>query len=108
VFPSYIRFVVAANVVGYQYINTVLKVDFDLDTTAKPKPVVGPDDLLLLLVQHWARDKSVFPTEDDRHDTATIMLFKAYTGERPAEFVHASKGKASQDPLGDADETSMS
>ena len=32
--------------------------------------------------------------------------FNAYTGGRPAEFTHASKGKASQDPLGQADETS--
>lgn len=31
------------------------------------------------------------------------MLFQAYTGGRPAEFVHASKGKASQDPLGKAE-----
>ncbi|PVH72161.1 hypothetical protein DL98DRAFT_553311 [Cadophora sp. DSE1049] len=34
------------------------------------------------------------------------MLFNAYTGGRLAEFVHASKGKASQDPLGEADEIS--
>jgi len=34
------------------------------------------------------------------------MLFNAYTGDRPAEFVHASKGRASQDPLGEADESS--
>ncbi|KFY11348.1 hypothetical protein V491_07246 [Pseudogymnoascus sp. VKM F-3775] len=32
------------------------------------------------------------------------MLIQAYTGGRPAEFVHASKGKASQDPLGAAEE----
>jgi hypothetical protein len=86
-----------------KYINGTLKVKFDLDTTSKPKPVAGPDDLLLLLTQLWARDKSVFPTEDDRHDVATVMLFQAYTGGRPAEFVHASKGKASQDPLGEAE-----
>jgi hypothetical protein len=65
--------------------------------------VAGPDDLLLLLTQLWARDKSVFPTEDDRHDVATVMLFQAYTGSRLAEFVHVSKGKASQDPLGEAE-----
>jgi hypothetical protein len=59
------------------------------------------------LVQHWARDESVFPTEDDRHDVATIMLFQSYTGGRPAEFVHSSKGKASQDPLGEAEDTNM-
>jgi hypothetical protein len=87
-----------------KYINSELTVKFDLDTTSKPKPVAGPDDLLLLLTHHWARDESVFPTEDDRHDVATIMLFQAYTGGRPAEFVHASKGKASQDPLGEVEE----
>ncbi len=66
--------------------------------------MAGVDDLLLLLTQHWARDESVYRTEDDRHDVATIMLFEAYTGGRPAEFVHSSKGKASQDPLGDEEE----
>lgn len=63
--------------------------------TSKPKPVAGPDDLLLLLTHHWARDEFVFPTEDDRHDIATIILFQAYIGGRPVEFIHASKGKAS-------------
>jgi hypothetical protein len=85
-----------------KYINGTLKDKFGLDTTAKAKPVAGPDDLLLLLVQHWARDQSIFPTEDDRHDVATIMLFQSYTGGRPAEFVHSSKGKAADDPLGEA------
>jgi hypothetical protein len=84
-----------------KYINGTLKVKLELNTTSKPKPVAGPDDLLLMLVQHWARDESVFPTEDDRHDVATVMLFQAYTGGRPAEFVHSSKGKASEDPLGE-------
>jgi hypothetical protein len=27
-----------------------------------------------------------------------ITLFQSYTGGRPAEFIHSSKGKASQDP----------
>ncbi|KAH6674828.1 hypothetical protein B0J14DRAFT_22861 [Halenospora varia] len=78
----------------------ILKVRFELDAISKSKPVAGPDDLLLLLVQYWARDEHVFPTEDDRHDAATILLFQSYTGGRPAEFVHSSKGKASEDPLG--------
>ena len=88
-----------------KYIDGTLKVDFELDTTSKPKPVAGPDDLLLMLVQHWARDESVFPTEDDRYDVATVMLFQAYIGGRPTEFVHSSKGKASEDPLGEREET---
>lgn len=91
-----------------KYIDGTLKVDFELDTTSKPKPVAGPDDLLLMLVQHWARDESVFPTEDDRHDVATVMLFQAYTGGRPAEFVHSSKGGASEDPLRKREETNKS
>jgi hypothetical protein len=66
--------------------------------------VAGPDDLLLLLVEHWARDESVFPTENDRHDIATIMLFQSYTGGRLAEFVHLVKGKASEDPFGKAED----
>ena len=45
-----------------KYINGTLKDKFGLDATSKPKPVAGPDDLLLLLAQHWARDESVFPT----------------------------------------------
>jgi hypothetical protein len=72
---------------------------FELDTSAKLKPVTGPDDLLLLLVQHWARDESIFPTEDDRLDLPTIMLFQSYTGCRPAELVHAPRGRGLQDPL---------
>jgi hypothetical protein len=32
-----------------KYINSELKTKFDLDTISKPKPVAGPDDLLLLL-----------------------------------------------------------
>lgn len=32
------------------------------------------------------------------------MLFQAYTGSRPAEFVHASKGKASKHPLGEVEQ----
>jgi hypothetical protein len=86
-----------------KYINSPLKEEFGLEDTSKPKPVYGPDDLLLMLVHHWARNKSVLPTEDNRVDTATIMLFQAYTGGRPAEFVDVSKGKASQDPLGIAE-----
>jgi hypothetical protein len=71
----------------------------------KPKPLAGVDTLLLLLTQHWARDESVFRTEDDRLDFAAVTLFLAFTGGRPAEFVHVAKNPASQDPLGKDEET---
>lgn len=70
----------------------------------KPKPVAGVDELLLVLAYYQARDESVFLTEDDRLDTAAITLFQAYTGGRPAKFVNTSKGDASKDPLGEAEE----
>ena len=59
-----------------KYINGTLKVKFGLETTSsKSKAVAGPDDLLLLLVQHWARDQSVFPTENDRYNVVIIIFF---------------------------------
>jgi hypothetical protein len=60
---------------------------------------MGIDDLLLGLTQHWSRDRSIFPTEDDRLDQATIMLFQAYTACRPAELVDGRKSRGDQDPL---------
>jgi hypothetical protein len=56
--------------------------------------VLGADDLILLLTHHWARDTSIFPTEDQRLALATIMLLLIYTGCRPAELVDAAKGNA--------------
>jgi hypothetical protein len=57
--------------------------------------VLGADDLILLLTHHWARDTSIFPTEDQRLALATIMLLLIYTGCRPAELVDAAKRKTS-------------
>lgn len=72
---------------------------FNLDCSPGPKPVLGVDDLLLGLTHHWARDQSIFPTEDDRLDVPTIMLFQAYTACRPAELVDGTKSKGKKDPL---------
>jgi len=57
----------------------------------KAKPVLGADDVLLLLTHLWARDTSIFPTEDQRLTLATMMLLSIYTGCRPAELADASK-----------------
>ena len=56
--------------------------------------MLGADDLILLLTHHWARDTSIFPTEDQRLVLAAIMLLLIYTGCRPAELVDAAKGNA--------------
>lgn len=82
-----------------KFINGPLKDDFDLDILAKSKPVMGVDDLLLGLTHHWSQDTSIFPTEDDRLDLPTIMLFQAYTACRPAELVDGTKSRGDKDPL---------
>ncbi|TAQ84693.1 hypothetical protein B7494_g6981 [Chlorociboria aeruginascens] len=82
-----------------KYIQEPLTEEFDLDKMPKEKPVLGVDDLLLGLTHHWSRDRSVFPTEDDRLDLATIMLFQSYTAGRPAEFVDGTKSRGRKDPL---------
>jgi hypothetical protein len=64
----------------------------------KSKPVLGVDDLLLLLTCHWARDKFTFPTERQRVQFALILLLAAYTGCRPAELVDASKSVNTSKP----------
>lgn len=80
-----------------------MKEKFDLDDQPASKPVMGVDDLLLGLTQHWSRDRSIFPTEDDRLDLATIMLFHAYTACRPAELVDGTKRRGTGDHLLDKD-----
>ena len=84
---------------GYKYINGRLKSKFKLDDLPGSKPVMGVDDLLLGLTHHWSRDRSVFPTEDDRLDLPCIMLFQAYTACRPAELVDGTKTRGGKDPL---------
>ncbi|KAJ6437937.1 cell cycle control protein cwf16 [Purpureocillium lavendulum] len=82
-----------------KYVDGTLKEEFHLDDQPKSKPVMGVDDLLLGLTHHWSRDRSVFPTEDDRLDLSAIMLFQAYTACRPAELVDGTKSRAGRDPM---------
>ena len=102
--PSSMLFLYRTLILHMKYINSTLKDKFDLNTIFKPKPVAGSDNLLLLLIQHWAWDAHVFPTEDNQHDLVMLLLFQSYTGGQLAEFIHSSKGKASKDPLGKAEE----
>ncbi|KFY20821.1 hypothetical protein V491_03397 [Pseudogymnoascus sp. VKM F-3775] len=80
-----------------KYIDTL-----PLDRTVKPKPVLGVDDLLLLLNCHWARDKSVYRIERQRVQFALILLLLFGTGCRPAELVDA-KRKRRDNPGSDDD-----
>ncbi|KAL3957291.1 hypothetical protein ACCO45_007869 [Purpureocillium lilacinum] len=90
-----------------KYVDGMLKEEFHLDDQPKNKPVMGIDDLLLGLTHHWSRDRSVFPTEDDRLDVSAIMLFQAYTACRPAELVDGTKCRAGRDPMIDGPEVEV-
>ncbi|PQE19655.1 hypothetical protein CJF31_00010054 [Rutstroemia sp. NJR-2017a BVV2] len=81
----------------FKYLDTILAKEFTLRREKTAKPVLGADDLILLLTHHWARDTSIFPTEDQRLALATIMLLLIYTGCRPAELVDAGKVKSAID-----------
>ncbi|ELR03151.1 hypothetical protein VC83_09677 [Pseudogymnoascus destructans] len=75
----------------FKYLDATLADEFKLRRTMKAKPVLGADDILLLLTHLWARDTSIFPTEDQRLTLATAMLLSIYTGCRLAELADASK-----------------
>jgi hypothetical protein len=81
--------------VPIQYLDTLLAEEFSLRREKTAKPVLGADDLILLLTYYWAWDTSIFQTEDQRLSLAAIMLLLIYTGCRPAELVDAAKRKAS-------------
>ena len=49
-----------------QYIDGPLKKRYGLDLSVKSKPVMNVNDLLLVLMHHWARDTSNFPMEWQR------------------------------------------
>ncbi|KAH7360961.1 hypothetical protein BKA65DRAFT_195900 [Rhexocercosporidium sp. MPI-PUGE-AT-0058] len=71
---------------GGPYIDT-----FGLDNTIKSKPVLGVDDLLLLLNHHWARDTSTSPTERHQVHFPLILLLLFGAECQPAELVDARK-----------------
>jgi len=48
-----------------QYINVLID-EYRLCTTPKKKPVIGLDDLYLLLYTHWVLDDSTFKDERQR------------------------------------------
>lgn len=66
---------------------------FGLDNTVKSKPVLGVDDLLLLVNHHWAQDTSTFSTEQHWVQFVLILLLLFGTGYRPAELVDTKKNR---------------
>ena len=57
------------------------------------KPVLGIDDLMVLLAFNIAYDTGIFPLERQRIQLSEAYLILAYTGARPAEVVDAKREK---------------
>ena len=73
-----------------QYINVLID-EYRLRTTPKKKPVIGLDDLYLLLYTHWVLDDSTFKDERQRVQVATGLLTAAFLGCRPCSLFLRSK-----------------
>jgi hypothetical protein len=63
------------------------------------KPVVGVDELRVILTFNIAYDTSVFPAERHRIHMAGCYLLISYTGARPAELVANERKKPKDGPL---------
>ncbi len=57
------------------------------------KPVLGTNDLLILLVFNIAYDEIIFSSERHRNQLAGCYLLLAFTGARPGEIVDNEKRK---------------
>ena len=68
-----------------QYINLLID-EYGLCTIPKKKPVIGLDDLYLLLYTHWVLDDSTFKDERQRVQVATGLLTAAFFGCRPCSL----------------------
>jgi hypothetical protein len=75
----------------------ILAKEFTLRREKIAKPVLGADDLILLLTYYWAWDTSIFPTEDQRLALMIIILLLIYTSYRPTELVDVDKVKSTID-----------
>ena len=68
-----------------QYINLLID-QYGLRTIPKKKPVIGLNDLYLLLYTHWVLDDSTFKDERQRVQVATSLLTAAFLSCRPCSL----------------------
>ncbi len=68
-----------------QYINVLID-EYGLRTLPKTKPVIGLDDLYLLLYTHWVLDDATYSDERQRVEVATGILMAVFFGCRPCSL----------------------
>ncbi|KAH0545274.1 hypothetical protein FGG08_000573 [Glutinoglossum americanum] len=85
--------------INLQYIDGPLKDEHDLDLSVRSKPVMGVDDLLVILHYHWALDKTTFPHERQRIQLSLLLLMIAYTSSRPGALIESGCLRGSNEAL---------
>ncbi|KAG8531634.1 uncharacterized protein KY384_003265 [Bacidia gigantensis] len=91
----------------HNYINLLID-EYGLRVLPKKKPVIGLDDLYLLLYTHWVLDDSTFKDERQRVQVATGLLTAAFFGCRPCSlFDTRVKLDDPDDPSITADDTAV-
>lgn len=68
-----------------QYMNLLVD-EYGLRKLPKKKPVIGRDDLYLLLYTHWVLDNATYPDERQRVTVATGILAAVFFGCRPCSL----------------------
>lgn len=68
-----------------QYINVLIG-QYSLRVLPKKKPVIGLDDLYLLLYTHWVLDDATYSDERQRLQVATGILAAVFFGCRPCSL----------------------
>jgi len=64
-----------------QYINLLID-EYGLRTLPKPKPVIGLEDLCLLLYTHWVLDDATYSDDRQRGQVATGIVMAVFFGCR--------------------------
>jgi hypothetical protein len=80
-----------------------LNCTFTLSKIPKPKPVLGPDDLLVLLDHHWASCNDNYATERQRIQIAFLLLLVVYTTARPAAILETRRDTTKEDACSEED-----
>ncbi|MCJ1422042.1 hypothetical protein MMC32_008411 [Xylographa parallela] len=69
----------------HNYLNLLID-EYHLRTVPKKKPVIGLDDLYLLLYTHWVLDDRTYDDEHQRVQVATGLLAAVFFGCRPCSL----------------------
>ncbi|MCJ1368384.1 hypothetical protein MMC16_007526 [Acarospora aff. strigata] len=80
-------------------ISKTLRDHYDLDPSARPKPVLSIDDLHQILHHHWVMDTDIYRIERQQVQLALIMLIMVCTTSRPGALVECSSYQDSNEAL---------